>query len=88
MIIEKERDKEDTSEMLTARNKTFLLVGSDVWHVYYTKNRTFLLYPNFTKRIFLCETKHDVIKLFKSLYFFSYDPTIAIFEKLERLERW
>ena len=88
MIIEKERDKEDTSEMLSAKNKTFLLVGSDVWHVYYTKNRYFLLFPNFTKRIFLCETKSDVIKLFKSMYFFSYDPTLLFYEKLEKLERW
>jgi len=88
MIIEKRKDKTDIQEIYSAANKTILYVGGDTWYVYLTPKRYFLLVPSFSENVFLCETKHDVIKLLKSMYYFSYDPTLTFYEKLERLERW
>ena len=88
VIIEKRKDKEDIQEIYSAANKTMFFVGGDIWHVYLTKNRNFLLVPSFSENVFLCETKHDVIKLFKKMYYFSIDPTLTFYEKLSSLERW
>jgi hypothetical protein len=88
MIIEKKKDKNDAFDILSSLNKTMFFVGGDTWYVYLTSKRYFLLVPSFSKNVFLCETKKDVIKLLKSMYYFSVDPTLTFYEKLSSLERW
>jgi hypothetical protein len=88
MIIEKKKDKNDAFDILSSLNKTMFFVGGDTWYIYLTQKRYFLLVPSFSENVFLCETKHDVIRLFKKMYYFSIDPTLTFYEKLEKLERW
>ena len=88
MIIEKRKDKEDIQEIYSAANKAMFFIGGDTWHVYLTSKRYFLLVSSFSENVFLCETRHDVIRLFKSMYYFSIDPTLTFYEKLSSLERW
>jgi exopolysaccharide biosynthesis protein len=92
MMLVKKIGREDAEELENATSTTALYIGKDTWQVWLSKNGYFILVPFFggevsNGEIYYCQSREDVVKLLKQFYVFKKDPTLQIYDKLDRLVR-